>query len=192
MPSIRARLLARQLVASVRVMAAFTVLLGLLYPLAVWGTGQLVARDQAAGSLVRVDDRVVGSALLGQQWTGPEWFHGRPSASDYSGDVSGGTNLGPGAPVEGAVARRRIRMDLGDGPQPPDALTASASGLDPHISVANAEAQVARVAAARGLPPEVVGGLVVDATEDRALGFLGEERVNVLRLNIGLRGLSGS
>ena len=189
MASLRVRLLVRQLVASVKVLAVLTLLLGVAYPLTVWGIGQVVARDQAAGSLVRVDGRAVGSSLLGQQWTGPEWFHGRPSISDYSGDVSGGSNLGPGAPVEAAAAVRLAELGVGTAGVPADALTASASGLDPHISVAYARAQVARVASARGLSTDVVEGLVAAATEGRQLGFLGEERVNVLRLNVALAGV---
>ena len=176
----------RQSVASLKAMAALTVLLGLLYPLLVWGIGQAVARDQAAGSLVTAGGRVVGSSLLGQHWSGPGWFHGRPSASDYAGDVSGGTNLGPGHGLEGAAAGQRAALGLEVGALPADALTASASGLDPHISPDYARQQVDRVAAARGLSPELVERLVSHAAQGRDLGFLGKPRVNVLELNLAL------
>jgi K+-transporting ATPase ATPase C chain len=176
----------RQSVASLKAMAALTVLLGLLYPLLVWAVGQAVARDQAAGSLVTTGGRVVGSSLLGQQWSGPGWFLGRPSASDYAGDVSGGTNLAPGPDLAAAVVERRAVLRLGAGALPADALAASASGLDPHISPEYARLQVDRVAAARSLSRELVERLVGNATQGRVLGFLGEPRVNVLELNLAL------
>ena len=180
----------RQAIAAVKVMIVLTLALGVLYPAFVWGVGQVVAREQAAGSLVGSDGHVVGSTLLGQQWTGPEWFHGRPSVSDYSGVVSGGSNLGPGRALDDVVTARREALALGAGPLPPDALTASASGLDPHISMAYAAEQVERVAAARGLPSQTVERVVAAATEGRSLGFVGQERVNVLRLNLALAALS--
>ncbi|RKT77622.1 K+-transporting ATPase ATPase C chain [Terracoccus luteus] len=180
----------RQTLAGLRLMIVMTVLLGVLYPAVVWGVGQVAARDQAAGSLVQADGRTVGSALLGQQFTGDAWFASRPSASDSSGDVSGGTNLGPGADLDAAVAERARAAGLTVGTAAPDALTASASGLDPHVSPENAAAQVARVAAARGLPASEVQQLVTANTEGRQLGFLGEPRVNVLRLNLALQALA--
>lgn len=187
MPITRTRSsLVRQSVASLKAMAAFTVLLGLLYPLLIWGVGQAVARDQATGSLVTDGGRVIGSSLLGQNWPGPGWFHGRPSASAYIGDVSGGTNLGPGADLAAAVVGRRAALGVGAGALAADALAASASGLDPHISPEYARQQVDRVAAARGVSPELVERLVSNAVQGRALGFLGEPRVNVLELNLAL------
>lgn len=176
--------------AGLRVMLVFTVLLGLLYPAVVWGAGQLVARDQAAGSLVSVDGRVVGSSLIGQRWSGAEWFHGRPSASDYTGDTSGGSNLS-GSALADEVAKRASAAGLDPAAAPADALTASGSGLDPDISPAYADAQVARVAAARGLDPARLRALVAEHTTGRQLGFLGQPRVDVLALNLALERPSG-
>jgi K+-transporting ATPase ATPase C chain len=176
--------------AGLRAMLVFTVLFGLLYPAVVWGVGQVVARDQSAGSLVRVDGTVVGSSLIGQQWAGAQWFWGRPSASSYSGDTSGGSNLSGTALTE-EVAKRASAAGVDPATAPADALTASGSGLDPHISPAYAAAQVARVAAARGLPESQVAAFVTAHLEDRVAGFLGEPRVNVLELNLALARLSG-
>jgi len=180
----------KQSVAGLRAMLVLTVLLGALYPAAVWGVGQVVARDQAAGSLVSVDGTVVGSSLIGQQWQGDEWFHSRPSASDYAGDTSGGTNLGRGPELQAAVAERATAAGLAVDGAPADAVTASGSGLDPHISPAYAAAQVDRVAAARGLDVAVLRQLVARHTDDRVAGFLGEARVNVLELNLALARLA--
>jgi potassium-transporting ATPase KdpC subunit len=176
--------------AGVRAMLVLTVLLGLLYPAVVWGVGQVVGREQAAGSLVTVDGSVVGSSLVGQQWTGPQWFWGRPSASGYAGDMSGGSNLS-GAALGEEVARRASAAGLAPASAPADALTASGSGLDPHISRAYAVSQVPRIAAARGLPHAQVAALVDVQLQDRVAGFLGEPRVNVLELNLALASLSG-
>ncbi|TQM62734.1 K+-transporting ATPase ATPase C chain [Humibacillus xanthopallidus] len=176
--------------AGLRAMLVLTVLLGLLYPAVVWGVGQVVARDRAAGSLVSVDGSVVGSSLVGQQWTGAEWFWGRPSASDYAGDTSGGSNLS-GTALAAEVAKRASAAGLDPATAPADALTASGSGLDPHVSQAYAVSQVPRVAAARGLPQAEVAALVDAHVQDRIAGFLGQPRVNVLELNLALAALSG-
>ncbi len=180
----------KQSLAGLRAMLVLTVLLGLLYPAVVWGAGQVVARDQAAGSLVSVGGKVVGSSLIGQQWQGAEWFQSRPSATDYAGDTSGGTNLGPGPDLNAEVAKRASSSGLDAGSAPADALTASSSGLDPHISPAYAAAQVERVASARGLDVAQVRSLVADQTAGRAAGFLGQPRVNVLELNLALARLA--
>jgi K+-transporting ATPase ATPase C chain len=177
--------------AGLRAMLVFTVLFGLLYPAVVWGVGQVVARDQAAGSLVSVDGRVVGSSLVGQQWTGAQWFWGRPSASNYSGDTSGGSNLS-GTALSDEVAKRASAAGLDPATSPADALTASGSGLDPHVSPAYAAAQAPRVAAARGLDVARVQMLVADQTQGRVGGFLGQPRVNVLELNLALQRLATS
>ena len=184
--------LLRQSVAGLRAMLVLTVLLGVLYPGAVWGVGQLVARDQAAGSLVTVDGTVVGSSLLGQQWTGAQWFQSRPSTSDYAGGTSGGSNLGPGPALDAEVAARAAAAGLDPAAAPADALTASGSGLDPHITPAYAAAQVGRVAAARGLDVARVRTLVDDHTEGRIAGFLGQPRVDVLGLNLALARLGAA
>ncbi|GAA2150869.1 potassium-transporting ATPase subunit KdpC [Humibacillus xanthopallidus] len=176
--------------AGLRAMLVLTVLLGVLYPAVVWGVGQAVARDQAAGSLVSVDGSVVGSYLVGQQWTGAQWFWGRPSASGYAGDTSGGSNLS-GTALTDEVARRASTARLDPATAPADALTASGSGLDPHVSQAYAVSQVPRVAAARGLAESQVAALVDAHVQGRVAGFLGQPRVNVLELNLALAALSG-
>ncbi|MGK9231053.1 potassium-transporting ATPase subunit KdpC [Inquilinus limosus] len=172
-----------------------TILTGLAYPLAMTGVSQALLPDQADGSLVRRSDgTVIGSSLIGQEFTGDKYFHGRPSATaptPYNAASSAGSNLGPTA----RALADRVKADVdalaaqGIETPPADMVTASASGLDPDISPANAELQVARVAAARGLPPERVRQAVQDATSGRLFGLIGEPRVNVLQLNMALDGL---
>lgn len=182
----------RQVLAGVRILLVFTVLLGIAYPVAVWGVGQAVARPQAAGSLVRdANGRIVGSSLIGQKFTAAMWFHGRPSAVGYDGMSSGASNLGPNNPkLVKTVEQLRAQVAEEDGvPQadvPADAVTASGSGLDPDVSPAYAAIQVRRVAAARHLSASTVRRLVAGHTQGRTLGFLGEPRVNVLELNLAL------
>lgn len=175
--------------AGVRAMLVLTVAFGLLYPALVWGVGQVVARDQAAGSLIHVHGTAVGSSLLGQQWNGDQWFHGRPSASGYSGDTSGGSNLS-GTALASEVTKRAQAAGLDPATAPADALTASGSGLDPDVSPAYALSQVPRVATARGLDRARVRALVVAHTTGRQLGFLGQPRVDVLGLNLALDALA--
>ena len=184
----------RQLGASARMMLLLTLALGVLYPAVLWGVGQVVAPSAANGSLVEHRGAVVGSSLVGQAFTGPQWFQGRPSAVDYSGDASAASNLPADDPRQvKAVADRNAALlkanPQASGPVPADALTASASGLDPHISVAYALWQVPRVAAARSLTTAQVTRLVRQHTQGRSLGFLGEPRVNVLELNLALDSL---
>ena len=178
----------RQSLAAVRLFVVLTVLLGVLYPAAVWGVGRVAFHDQATGSLIRAEDRVVGSSLIGQRFTGPQWFHGRPSATGYSGATSAGSNLAAkDARQRAAVAaRQHAHAGLGGTP-PPDALTMSASGLDPDISPAYVQLQAPSVARARGLTLAQVQRLVTAATTGRDAGFLGEPRVNVLELNLSLQ-----
>ncbi|MDE9366217.1 potassium-transporting ATPase subunit KdpC [Luteipulveratus sp. YIM 133132] len=177
----------RQTAAGLRMLLVMTVLVGVLYPAVVWAVGQAAFRDQASGSLVRRDGVVVGSSLLGQQWTGPQWFHSRPSVSEYAGDTSGGSNLTAKDPrLLREVAQRWAALGAGGASAPADALTTSASGLDPHISPEYAAAQVSRVARARGLRTEQVRRLVTDHTRGRTLGYLGMPRVDVLELNLAL------
>jgi K+-transporting ATPase ATPase C chain len=190
----------RQALVALRFLLAMIVLLGIAYPLLVFGVGQLAANNTANGSLVTDGNgTVVGSGLIGQQFDGPEWFAGRPSAAGegYDAMSSGGSNLAADSPDLLALVEERraqIAADNGVDPAdvPPDALTASASGLDPDISPAYAQLQVNRVADARGLTPEQVGDLVTAHTQGRALGFIGEERVNVLELNLALEQLAPS
>jgi len=187
----------RQLGASLRMFLLLTVLVGLLYPALVLGLGKVVARDQASGSLVRSHGRVVGSSLVGQAFAGAQWFQARPSASDYAGDTSGATNLPASDPrLKKAWADARAALVKANpdarGTLPPDAYTASASGLDPHISVAYAMWQAPRVAQARRVARDRVEALVREHTQGRTLGFLGEPRVNVLELNLALNGLASA
>ena len=187
-------MLRRQLPAAIGMLIIFTVLTGVVYPLVVTAIGQVAFNDKAEGSLVEVDGEVVGSKLIGQPFTAPEYFHPRPSAAGdgYDASASSGSNLGPSNPdflatIEERVAAYRDENGLSEDTRVPvDAVTASASGLDPHISVANAELQAARVAETRGLDVDAVLELVDEHTSGRALGFLGEEAVNVLELNIAL------
>jgi K+-transporting ATPase ATPase C chain len=173
----------------------FTVLTGLVYPIVVTGIAQAFFHDKANGSLVTRDGTVVGSALIAQAFTDPDYFHSRPSAIDYDARSSGGANLGPTNPdllasiEKSAVAYRRENGLPADYDVPVDAVTMSASGLDPQISVTNAELQARRVAKARGLPVRQVLKLVHDHTNGRGLGFLGEPGVNVLTLNVALEDL---
>jgi K+-transporting ATPase ATPase C chain len=172
------------------------VLTGLVYPLVITGVAQLTLDDKADGSLVRIDDQIVGSSSVGQMWEGTEWFHGRPSAVDYDAATSSGSNLGPTSQELADLVQERVDAVLElEGPYmpdltaadiPADLVTASSSGLDPHISVASAELQAARIAEVRGLSIEEVGRLIDEHTEGRTLGFMGERRVNVLGLNIAL------
>lgn len=189
--------IARQSLAGLRILLLFTLLLGIVYPVAVWGVGQVVARPQAEGSLVRdANGRVVGSSLIGQEFAAKEWFQGRPSAAGdegYDGNSSSATNQGTSNPdriKSVKELRAQVAKDNGVSPAavPPDAVTASGSGLDPHISPEYARVQVDRVAAARHLSPDVVRDLVETHTEGRLLGFLGQPRVNVLELNQDLAG----
>jgi K+-transporting ATPase ATPase C chain len=185
----------RQSVAGLRLLLALTVVLGLLYPAAVLVAGRLVP-DRADGSLLRIDSRVAGSRLLGQSFTGAQWFLPRPSAAGVGYDplASGASNLGPENPALLAeVERRRAEVAAREGVDPADvpadAVTASGSGLDPDISPAYAALQVNRVAAARGLDPAEVRRLVAAASSGRDLGFIGAPRVNVVELNAAVRQL---
>jgi K+-transporting ATPase ATPase C chain len=194
-----ARTSARQLGVALRAVAVLTLALGLVYPLVVTGMGQAVANHQANGSPVTVDGTTVGSELIGQSFTDkngaalPQWFQSRPSAAGdgYDGGASSGSNLGPTNPDLAALIeeRRAAVADLeGVNPDevPADALTASSSGLDPHISPEYARLQADRVAAERGLDAGEVRALVEAAVEEPAAGVLGGSRVNVLKLNISL------
>ena len=186
--------LIRQLGTAVRSLLVLTVLLGVGYPLLVLGVAQLGLQHQAAGSLIADRGQVVGSALIGQPFGGDQWFQPRPSATGYDPLASGGTNAGPdNAALTAAIAQRRSQIAVRDGVSPdavpPDAVTASGSGLDPYISPAYALLQVDRVARVRGLPVERVRRLVDEQIVGRSLGFLGEPRVNVVELNLALRAL---
>jgi K+-transporting ATPase ATPase C chain len=176
-------------------MIFFTVVCGAAYPLAMTGFAQAVFPGKANGSIIERDGQAVGSALVGQNFSGPEYFHPRPSAAGadgYDGGASSGSNLGPSSQalidrVAESLATIREENNLpDDAPIPVDAVTASGSGLDPHISPAYADLQVARVAEARGMSEDEVRSLVEKHTDGSTLLVLGESRVNVLLLNLAL------
>ena len=183
-----------QLRPAVIMLALFTLLTGLLYPLAVTGMAQAVFPAQANGSILTAEGVAVGSTLIGQPFTDPAYFWSRPSATGpfpYNAAASSGSNLAPTNPalldaVEERIAALRAADPESKLPVPIDLVTASASGLDPHISPAAAEYQVTRVAEARGLDVGQVAALVQEHTAERQIGFLGEPRVNVLELNMAL------
>jgi len=166
----------------------FTLICGFVYPLAVLGVAQNWFKVAATGSLIERDGKIVGSALIGQVFANDKYFHGRPSAAGdgYDAANSSGSNLGPTSAKLVERVTAEIEALGGAKPIPADAALASASGLDPHISPANAARQIARVAAARNLSEAAVAALVARMTEGRELGILGEPRVNVLCLNLAL------
>ncbi len=183
----------RQMLPALRMAIVLTVLTGLIYPGIVTELCQMLFPNQANGSLVYKDGRVIGSSLIGQNFTKPEYFQPRPSAAGngYDATASSGSNLGP--TNQKLVDRVKVSADkfrkenpTFSGTIPADLLTASGSGLDPHLSPESADAQVERVAQARGASPQDIRALVEQLTEGRDLGFLGEPRVNVLRLNQAL------
>ena len=191
-----------QLRPAIVLIVLFTLLTGLAFPLAFVGIGAAALPDQAGGSLIRRDGQVIGSSLIGQDFTSDRYFHPRPSAttetdpndptktiaSPYAADSSGGSNLAPSA----SALLDRVKADLEKlpaRPVPADAATTSASGLDPHISPENALAQLARVAQARGMDPAKLRVLLDTHARGRLLGFIGEARVNVLDLNLALDAL---
>jgi K+-transporting ATPase ATPase C chain len=178
---------------------ALTVLTGILYPLLVTGIAQGLFPDAANGSLIKQNGNLAGSAMIGQPFSDPKYFWGRPSATGptpYNAAASSGSNQGPLNPaLEDAVKTRIAALKAADPSQtepiPVDLVTASASGLDPHISPAAAAWQAPRIARLRGLPLDAVGGLVAQHTQGRQFGVLGEARVNVLQLNLALDPVAG-
>jgi K+-transporting ATPase ATPase C chain len=182
----------RQLLPALLAFLTFTVLTGILYPLVITGASQVAFPNRADGSLIERNGNVIGSKLIGQAFEGPRYFHSRPSAAGdgYDAMSSSASNLGPtneeflSEVRERAADYRQANRRAGD--VPGDAVTASGSGLDPHISPENARAQAARVAEARGMSREEVLDLVDEHRDDRSFGFLGEPAVNVLELNLAL------
>lgn len=185
--------LLRPTLVGLRAIVVFTVLLGLAYPVLIFVVGQVIAPKQAAGSVVMVHGRPAGSSLLGQQFTDPGQLWARPSAAGegYDASASAGSNLGPhDEGLTADIEQRRVQVAeaCGVSPEavPADAVTASGSGLDPHISPEYAQLQVNRVAAARGTSPDQVRALIAEATDQPILGFLGEPTVNVVLVNVAL------
>lgn len=184
----------KQLLIAIKITLAMAIVTGVAYPLLVTGLAKIMFPRQAAGSLIQANGTTVGSDLIGQRFTRPEYFHGRPSAAGsdgYDGLSSGGSNLGPTNQklidrVREDTKKFREENPTYHGPIPADMLTASGSGLDPDISPASADAQVERVAAARHMTPGALRQMVAANTENRQFGVLGEPRVNVLRLNLAL------
>ncbi len=186
---------------ALRATLVIAVITGLVYPLAMTAVAQVAFRGSADGSLIQSGGRTLGSSLIGQAWTGPQWFYGRPSATStpYDASASSGSNLGPLSRTLAEDIRTRIDAILAiEGPYhagltasdiPVDLVTTSASGLDPDISPAAASFQAPRVAAVRGIPLAEVERLIDEHTESRTLGVLGEPRVNVLELNLALQRL---
>jgi K+-transporting ATPase ATPase C chain len=189
-------------------MVLLTLITGIAYPFAITGIGQALFPRQANGSLIEKDGKVIGSSLIGQNFAGETYFHGRPSATTeadpndstktvsvpYSADASTGSNLGPTSKalmdrVKGDVDKLKAESDK---PVPVDLVTTSGSGLDPDITPAAAEFQIARVAKARNMSPDALHDLVVRNTEGRTFGVLGEDRVNVLKLNLALDAASAA
>jgi potassium-transporting ATPase KdpC subunit len=181
----------KELKPAILITFVLTIITGILYPLAVTGIAQTIFHRQANGSLIERDGKVIGSGIIGQNFTRPEYFHPRPSQNSYDAANSGGSNLGPTNPALADRLKKdaaQFRKDNPDytGAIPADAITASGSGLDPEISPANAMAQSGRVAQTRGASADAVRSLVEANTQQRELGVLGEPRVNVLRLNMAL------
>jgi potassium-transporting ATPase KdpC subunit len=177
-----------------RIKIFFTVLLGVVYPLAMTGISQVIFPHQANGSLIKVGDKVIGSEIIAQNFTRPEYFHPRPSVAGtngYDGTASGGSNYGPTNKklidrVNASVEQFRKENPDYQGPIPSDLITTSASGLDPHLSPDSAAAQIPRVSKARGISASQLSQILTQFTEGPELGVLGEPRVNVLKLNLAL------
>lgn len=186
----------KQVTTSIRFLLVATLILGIGYPLASFGVGSIITKNQIHGSLLTSNGKIVGSKLIGQTFAGKQWFHSRPSnagSNGYDALSSGASNLGPNDPsLVATLSARKAAIAKEEGVSlsavPADAITASASGLDPDISVAYADLQAKRVAAANNLTLGQVMSKIKAATHHRLFGFLGEETVNVLTLNLSLKG----
>lgn len=179
----------KNLVTAVLMTIATTILLGVIYPLVVTGLAQLLFRDKANGQLIEANGQIIGSRIIGQGFSGPSYFHSRPSAVNYDASASNGSQWGPTNQklidrVQGDVTA--LQIENPNVPVPVDLVTASASGFDPHITPAAAKFQIRRVAAARQVPESEIANFVTEHTAGRTWGLLGEPRVNVLELNLAL------
>ncbi len=186
------KMLLSQLRPALTLLAAFALLLGIGYPLAMTSVAQVAFPEQANGSLIVQGNVIVGSSLIGQDFSAPGYLHGRPSATDpaYNAGSSGGSNLGPSSKALLSSVRERV-ADFGDAPVPSEMATASASGLDPHITLEAAIRQVPRIAEARGIAREAVSDAIRSSTSGPAFGFVGGRIVNVLRANLALDAQKG-
>lgn len=182
----------KQIRISLSLLIIMTVLLGLVYPLAMTGAARLLFQKKAKGSLITVEGRIIGSGLIGQNFYSPIYFHGRPSANNYNGTGSGGSNLGPtnkkliNLAVKNAMQVRKENSLPPDAKIPSDLVLASASGLDPHISLDAALIQADRIAGARGIEKQIIDDLIVQNIERSYWGIFGNPYVNVLKLNMAL------
>lgn len=177
----------KEIITSIKVFVVFSLLLGIIYPLTITAIAQTTMKNKANGSLIKIDDRVVGSSLIGQKFDKPEYFHSRPSAVAYKADASGASNLGPSSKKLIERVKDTINKEKpGDKNIPADAVLSSASGLDPHISLENAQLQISRVAKVRGISEEKIKGLISQNTDHDFIGIWGQKGVNVLKLNIAL------
>ena len=177
----------KNIIISIKVFIVFSVLLGLVYPLAITGIAQATMKDKANGSLIKIDGQVVGSSLIGQKFDKPEYFNSRPSAVDYNASGSGASNLGPSSKklitrVKETISKEKLRNKN----IPADMVLTSASGLDPHISLENAQLQIPRIAKLRKLDETKLKELVNKNTDSDFIGIWGQQGVNVLKLNIAL------
>lgn len=178
----------KEIITSIKVFIVFSILLGLVYPLAITGIAQATMRDKANGSLIKINGKVVGSSLIGQNFDKSEYFNSRPSAVDYNASGSGGSNLGPSSKklieqVKDKIAKSKRQKAKGIAA---DAVLASASGLDPHISLRNAELQIPRIAKIRNVSETKIKELISKNTDPDFIGIWGQQGVNVLKLNIAL------
>lgn len=179
----------KNFIISIRAFIVFSILLGLVYPLAITGIAQVVFPQKANGSLIKINGQVVGSSLIGQIFDKPQYFNSRPSAVDYNAAGSGASNLGPTSKKLMEQVKERIqnnKQETASSNVPADAVLASASGLDPHISLENARAQISRVAKSRNITETKVQELVNKNTDSDLIGIWGKKGVNVLKLNIDL------
>lgn len=177
----------KNIITAIKLFIGFSILLGLVYPLAVTGIAQATMKDKANGSLVKIDGKVVGSSLIGQKFDKPEYFSSRPSAVDYNASSSGASNLGPSSKRLIARVNEDIAKNNITGQKiPADMVLMSASGLDPHISIENADFQIPRISKIRGISETKIKKLVSENTDPDFIGIWGQAGVNVLKLNIAL------
>lgn len=177
----------KNFITSIKVFIVFSVLLGLIYPLAITGIAQLTMKDKANGSLIKIDGQLVGSSLIGQKFDRPEYFNSRPSAVDYNASGSGASNLGPSSKkLIARVKETTSKEKLGNKKIPADMVLTSASGIDPHISLENAQVQIPRVAKIRNISEEKLNEIVNKNIDSDFVGLWGQPGVNVLKVNIDL------